>query len=94
MIGKKEVEYVAKLAKIEISDRQKDFLAGQLSKILDYIDKLKELDVEKVEPMREVNASRDVLRKDEVKPFDGKEDILSNAPLREGDYFKIPRVIE
>jgi aspartyl-tRNA(Asn)/glutamyl-tRNA(Gln) amidotransferase subunit C len=94
MIGKKEVEYVAKLAKIDIDDRQKDFLAGQLSKILDYIDKLKELDVEGVEPMRELNASRDVLRKDEAKPFVDREDILNNAPLREGDYFKIPRVIE
>ena len=94
MIDKKEVEYVAKLAKIEISEEEKKFLGKQLSKILDYIDKLKELKVEDVEPMREVGESQDVLREDQVKTSGAKEDILDNAPLREGDYFKIPKVIE
>ena len=94
MISKKEVEYVAKLAKIEISEKEKEFLGEQLSKILDYIDKLKELNVEGIEPMREVGESKDVLREDKARASGAKEDILNNAPLREGDYFKIPKVIE
>jgi len=94
MIDKKEVEYVAKLAKIDITQEQKEFLGRQLSKILDYIDKLKELDVEGVEPMRELHAARDIFRQDKVKPSMLEENILKNSPLREGDYFKIPKVIE
>jgi len=94
MISKKEVEYVAKLAKIEISEKEKESLGEQLSKILDYIDKLKELNVEGIEPMREVGESKDVLREDQARVSGAKEDILNNAPLREGDYFKIPKVIE
>jgi aspartyl-tRNA(Asn)/glutamyl-tRNA(Gln) amidotransferase subunit C len=94
MIEKKEVDYVAKLAKIDISDEEKDLLGAQLSKILDYIDKLKELDVEGLEPMREIHPTRNVFRKDCAKKSSARERILDNAPLRQGDYFKIPKVIE
>ena len=90
----KSVEYVAKLARIEISKEQKDSLGKQLSKIIGYIDKLKELNVEGVMPMRDVHMCESVFREDEAKDSCMQEDILENAPsLREG-YFKIPKVIE
>jgi aspartyl-tRNA(Asn)/glutamyl-tRNA(Gln) amidotransferase subunit C len=94
MVDKKTVEYVSGLARIAISQESKEYLARQLSKILDYIDKLKEIDTDRVEPMREVFSQGDVFRADQAEAFGDRERILDNVPLREGDYFKIPKVIE
>ncbi|MDD5194894.1 MAG: Asp-tRNA(Asn)/Glu-tRNA(Gln) amidotransferase subunit GatC [Candidatus Omnitrophica bacterium] len=94
MVDKKTVEYVAGLARIEVSEEQKQFLESQLSNILSYIDKLKKLDVEGVEPLRGLHLERNVLRNDEVKPSTAKEEILENAPSRQERYFKIPKVLE
>lgn len=93
-VDKKTVEYVAKLARIDLAEDEKGPLIGQLAKILDYIDKLKQVDTKKVEPMRTLHQSRDVLRKDESKSSGKQGKILKNSPLSEGDYFKIPKVIE
>ena len=93
MADKKSVEYVANLARIRITSEEKDSLGEQFSKIIGYIDKLKELDVEGVEPLRGASISRDVFREDKVIPSNCREDILKNSPSREGDYFKIPKVI-
>lgn len=94
MVDKKIVEYVANLARIGINAHETEYLGLQLSKILDHIDKLKELNVDNVEPMRGLNLTNNIFRKDEVVNCGLKEDILKNAPSREGDYFKIPKVIE
>jgi len=94
MVDKKNVEHVANLARIEISEEEKASLGGQLSKIIGYIDKLKELNTDNVEPMRGLHTERNVTREDKAKDSGAKEDILSSSPLREGDYFKIPKVIE
>ena len=94
MADKKKVEYLANLARIAITENQKSFLGSQLSKIIEYIDKLKELNVEGVEPMRGLHIPKNVFREDKVNPYSGKENILKNSPLREGDYFKVPKVIE
>lgn len=94
MIDKKTVEYVANLTRIEISESEKVCLGNQLAKIINYIDKLKELNVKGIEPMRGLHREKNILRKDEIKSFSFKEDILVNAPLRMGDYFKIPKVME
>jgi len=94
MINKKDVEHVAKLARIGISEEEKASLGSQLSKIVGYIDKLKELNTDKVEPMRGLHTDRNVFRKDKAENSGFQEDILKNSPLREGNYFKIPKVIE
>jgi len=94
MIDKKDVEYVAGLARIAVSEEEKDFLKVQLSKILDYIDKLKELDTQAVKPLRALHLETNVFRQDVPNPLLCKDDILKNAPSREGDYFKVPKVIE
>lgn len=88
------VKYVAKLARVALSQEEESTIAGQLHKILDYVNKLKEADVDAVEPMRATLIERDVLRKDEVKPSDLSEAILNNAPLREGNHFKVMKIIE
>jgi len=94
MPDKKAVEYVAALAKIDIKEEEKNYLSDQLSKILDYIDKLKEVDTEGIEPLRGLHHRKNILREDEVKPFPDRENILDNFPLRDQDHIKIPKVIE
>ena len=94
MVDKKIVEHVANLARIAITEEEKDSLAGQLSKIINYIDKLKNLNTDDIEPIRELHLSREGSRKDEPKKSSARQDILNNVPLRQKDYIKIPKVIE
>ncbi len=94
MPEEKNVDYVAKLARIGIREKEKESLSKQLSKIIDYIDKLKELKVEGVEPLRDVGIGVNIFREDKAKRANLKEKILNNAPSRQEDYFKIPKVIE
>jgi len=94
MVDKKTVEHVAKLARIEISEAQKEYLCGQLSKILDYIDQLKKVDVEGVEPLRGLRLESGPMRPDEPRDSQAQADILANAPAQENHCFKVPKVIE
>ena len=94
MVDKKIVEYVANLARVKITEEEKEFLRTQLSKIIAYIDKLKELDVKDIEPMRGFHLENNIYRDDKVENIFDKKSILENAPLLEEDYFKIPKVIE
>ena len=88
------VEYVAKLARITLTDEQKKILGSQLSNILEYVDKLKEVDVEGIEPLRSPQVEGNVFRQDKAVKSPEREDILSNSPAREEDYFKVPKVID
>ena len=88
-----DVEYVARLARIKLSQEEAKLLALQLGDILGYIDKLKELDVKDTPPTSHVLDIQNVLRKDINKPSLAVADVLKCAPQKEGDYFKVPRVI-
>jgi aspartyl-tRNA(Asn)/glutamyl-tRNA(Gln) amidotransferase subunit C len=94
MVDKKIVEYIANLARIEISLTEVEYLGGQLSKILDYIDKLKEINIENIPVMRGLHLENNIFRNDKASDSGLKDAILRNSPAREGDYFKIPKVIE
>jgi aspartyl-tRNA(Asn)/glutamyl-tRNA(Gln) amidotransferase subunit C len=94
MVDKKIVEYVSQLARFKISEEEKEKLTSQLSKILDYIDKLKELNTENVPPLRGPHLEANILRKDQVRPSSFQKEILNNAPSRENNYIKISKVIE
>lgn len=94
MVDKKAVEYIAKLARIEVNDEEKSFLSLQLSKIIGYIDKLKKVDTKGIKPMRSLSPSQSLLREDKVKTNLAKDDILKNAPARLDNFFKIPNVIK
>jgi len=94
MVTKQTVEHVAKLARIAINDVEKEYLCGQLSKILDYIDQLKKVDVDKVEPLRGLHLESGSLRQDEPRDSRAQADILANAPAQEDNCFKVPKVIE
>ena len=93
-LTKEEVEHIAKLARLELSDEQKELYRGQLSNILDYIAKLNELDTKDVPPTFGGGLDRMPLRADEVHPSLSTDTLLKNAPQSEDDQFKIPPVFE
>lgn len=93
-ISKKDVEHVAMLARLHLDEDEKDKYTQQLNSILDYMEKLNQLDTEKVEPTSHVLPIKNVLRKDEVKASLSNEEVLSNAPDKEDGCFKVPKIIE
>jgi aspartyl-tRNA(Asn)/glutamyl-tRNA(Gln) amidotransferase subunit C len=89
-----EVEHIAKLARLELTGEQKELYRGQLSHILDYIAKLRELDTSSVPPTAGGGLPRMELRPDRSRPGLSTEELLKNAPEAEDDQFKIPPVFE
>ncbi len=93
-ITMKDVEYAAKLARLKLTKEEKKMYSKQLGDILNYINKLNELDTSKIEPTSHVVSISNVFRKDEVKPSLSSEEVLSNAPKKEKGFFKVKKVIE
>lgn len=88
------VRYLARLARIKLSEKEVKLFAQQLDEILAYVDKLKQLDIKDVLPTSHAMVLTNVFREDEVKPSLPKEEALKNAPQKKGDFFKVPRIIE
>lgn len=88
------VDRLAELAKLEFDEQAKEGLKKDLQKILDLVEKLEEVDVTGIEPLIYMTDEKNVLRKDVVKDTVTKEEALSNAPQRDSDYFKVPKVIK
>ena len=93
-IAKQEVEKVAKLARLEISEAEQSAFAKQLSQILTHVGTLKQFDTEGIQPTATVLGQVNVFRDDEVRPCLPVEKALANAPEREADAFSVPRIIE
>ena len=93
-ISTDEVEKIAHLARLEIDQVQSEKMAVQLSDILAYIDKLKDVDVEGVKPSSGVTVMNNVLREDKIKVSPGPLVTLANAPQRDEDFFIVPRVVK
>lgn len=89
-----EVRYIAQLARLEFSAEEEQVLAEQMSKILDYVAQLNELDTRDVPPMSHVLDLYNVLREDVVVQRITHEEALRNAPDADSDYFRVPKVIE
>lgn len=94
MISLEEVKKIAKLSRLEIDDKRLVKFQQDLSKILDYINKLNELDTEGVEASYCEPKRIEDLREDEVKPSMDRNRILKNAPDQEDGAFKVPTVVE
>lgn len=93
IISDETIEYVGILAKLELSDEEKEQAKKDMGEMLDYIDKLNELDTEGVEPMSHVFPVQNVFREDIVTNGDGSKETLSNAPEQKDGGFKVPRTI-
>ena len=87
------VRKIGVLSRIELSDDQVEVLSGQLGSILGYFDKLQELDTENVEPLAHGADVSNVLADDIPRPSLSPDQALANAPARDGDFFKVPKVI-
>jgi aspartyl-tRNA(Asn)/glutamyl-tRNA(Gln) amidotransferase subunit C len=98
MVNEKDVSYVADLAYLELTAEERARMLKDLNSILGYIDRLNELDTSNVEPMAQggsrQGASADVTRDDEPRPSLPREQALANAPVTDGVFFKVPKVIE
>ena len=94
MLEREEVQHVARLARLHLSDEELERMREQLDAILAYIDKLRELDVEGVEPTSHAVPLVDVMRDDALAPCLPQEAALANAPDRDGEFFRVPRIIE
>lgn len=93
-ISQQEVENIAHLARLDVDDDLKETLAGQLSDILDYIDALKDVDVDGVIPASGAAFMSNVLREDRREPSPGPDVTLANAPERDQDFYMVPRVVK
>jgi aspartyl-tRNA(Asn)/glutamyl-tRNA(Gln) amidotransferase subunit C len=88
------VRRVAKLARIAVTDDEVPHLAGELNAILDFVEELSAVDVSGVEPMTSVTPMKIPMREDGVTAGGEPERVLANAPVREGDFFVVPKVVE
>ena len=94
-IDKSTVERLAKLSKLEFSEQEKMEMVEDFKKMVGFVDKLKEVDTEGVEPLIYINEDvTNVMREDEVKDMLSVEDALKNAPEKDSSYVKVPKVLK
>ena len=93
-IDLKTIKHISKLSRISVDDVKADKLAGDLNSIFDFIEKLKELDTDNIEPLTSVAETTLKLRVDEVKSKNIRDQILKNSPEENEDFFVVPRVVE
>lgn len=93
-ISKEEIEHIAVLARLSLSEEEKELFGSQLSNILDYMEKLNELDTKGIEPTSHVLTLSNVMRDDIPRPSIPKEDALMNAPDHTEKFFRVPKIIE
>ena len=89
-----DVKYVAHLARLALSPEEEQRIGAQLGSVLDYIEKLKEVDVTNVEPTAHAFPLVNVTRPDEVQPSISTEDALRNAPAQANGLFIVPKIVE
>lgn len=92
-ITKKDVEHVAMLARLFLSEEEKEVFTRQLGQILDHAGKISKLDTKKVKPTSHVLPIRNVFREDKVKECLSQEETLSNAPKKENGSFVVPKIV-
>ena len=94
VISDETIEYVGILAKLELSDEDKENAKKDMASMLDYIDILGELDTEGIEPMSHIFPVQNVMREDVVTNGDGSDDTLKNAPESNGEAFIVPKTVD
>ncbi len=92
-VSREDVIYIAKLAKLELKENEIDDYTIQMNRILVYMDKLNELDTEKVEPLSHPVPAVNIFREDTVKGSVSREDALKNAPESTEEFFIVPKII-
>jgi aspartyl-tRNA(Asn)/glutamyl-tRNA(Gln) amidotransferase subunit C len=93
-IDEKTVDSIAHLARLEFDKEEKAEIIEKMNKILTFVEKLNEIDTSNVEPLIYMNEETNVLRADDVEQIITQKDALKNAPDKDSDYFKVPKVID
>ena len=93
-IDLKTIKHISKLSRISVDEKNAEKLAGDLNLIFDFIEKLKELKTDNVEPLTSVAETTLKLRSDEVKSKNLRDQVIKNSPKENEDYFVVPKVIE
>ncbi|HEX5153058.1 MAG TPA: Asp-tRNA(Asn)/Glu-tRNA(Gln) amidotransferase subunit GatC [Parafilimonas sp.] len=88
------IDRIAHLARLKFSEEEKTALRTDLERMIEFVEKLREVDTTGVEPLLHITDAVNVLREDEVKQTISKEDALLNAPATDGNFFKVPKVIK
>ncbi len=92
MITIKDVEHVAKLARLELTEAEKEKFSKQLGDIIKYVEQMNEVDTTGVEPMSHAIPIVNVMREDEVVQEQTKEELMANAPSKEDGFFRVPKI--
>ena len=92
-LSKNEVEHVANLARLNLSDEELETMTGQLDNILSYVDKLEELDTTDITPTTHVFSVSNAFREDVVKESLDQSEAVKNGPEQNGEFFQVPKVI-
>ncbi len=93
-IDQNQVRKVAKLSRLDLTEDEVEEFTGQLSAILEYVEKMNELDTAGVEPLAHCLPVSNVLREDSAKESLGTEKVLANAPQRDDEFFKLPKILD
>ena len=93
-ITMRDVEHVARLSRLALTDQEKERMRRELDGILSYIDKLRALDTANVPPTSHAVPMTNVMRDDEPRPSLAQDLMLANAPERSGEFFRVPKIIE
>ncbi|MGB9715785.1 MAG: Asp-tRNA(Asn)/Glu-tRNA(Gln) amidotransferase subunit GatC [Thermodesulfovibrionales bacterium] len=93
-ISREEIEHIASLARLHLSEEEKNLFGSQLSRILDYMEKLNEIDTRDIEPTSHVLPLFNVMRDDILKPSIPREVALANAPDHTDKFYRVPKIIE
>ena len=89
------LDRIAELARLDVSDpAERERLLTDMQRVLDFVEKLNEVDTTGVEPLIHMSEEHDVLREDVALPGLSKQEALMNAPLKDSDYFKVPKVVD
>ncbi len=94
IISNEVIDYVSILAKLDLSEEEKEHAKSDMGRMLDYIDKLNELDTQGVEPVSHIFPMNNVFRDDVVENGDDRDNILKNAPETKDGCFKVPKTVE
>ena len=93
-VDKELIDKIANLAKLEFDNQSIEKIKNDLEKILNFVDKLNEIETKNIEPLIYINEEVNNLRDDDIQPSIHQEDALKNAPHKDSDYFKIPTVLK
>ncbi len=94
MVTDKDIEYVARLAKLKLSDEEKERLVSQMGDIVEFANNINKLNTDGVEPTNHILKVQNVFREDEIKESYSRDEILKNAPKKEAGCLVVPSVVQ